>query len=66
LVFIIGHNFSLSAILLDIFNVGTVGAGWPCGGDKYCEERRHRHIVDGARIWEEDGEREDERMSILL
>ena len=56
----------MSAILLDIFNVGMVGAGRPCGGDKYCEERRHRHIVDRARMWQEDGEREDERISILL
>ena len=56
----------MSAILLDIFNVGMVGAGRPCGGDKYCEERRHRHIVDRARMWQEDGEREDERILILL
>jgi hypothetical protein len=56
----------LSAILLDIFNIGTVGAGWPCSSDKYCEERRPRQSVDHARMWREDGEREDERMSILL
>jgi len=43
-----------------------VRAGRPCGGNKYCEERRPGHSVDRAQMWREVGEREDERMSILL